>query len=170
MIEKWKDTVFGSDFGMTFLEFIENRFEKNISISLLYQNTNVEKYLKNPELLNDRTDNNVYLVDADEIEIAHYENYFEYIHFEDFIIGLSAMIVESSINKKLDLRKAYGHKIYEFKYEKTEITPIYAALKNIYEYPNKYVLFEMCLEEEKKETLADVKEILIEFEKIINEN
>ncbi len=167
MIEKWKDTAFGSDFGMTFLEFIEENFEKELSIRDIYNKTNIEKYIVNPKKLKERTDNNVYLIDADEIETIHYAEYFNYVHFEDLIIGLSAIIVESGINGKADLTKAYGNKSYIFKSEKSEIKSIYLALKDIYDNPKKYVLFEMMLEEETKETLKDIEEILIEFKKLI---
>ncbi len=167
MIEKWKDTAFGSDFGMTFLEFIEENFEKELSIKGIYNKTDVEKYIVNPQKLEERTDNNVYLIDADGIEIIHYGEYFNYIHFEDLIIGLSAIIVESGINGKVDLTKAYGNKTFIFKSEKSEIKPIYLALKNIYDNPKKYVLFEMMLEEEAKEIMKDIEEILIEFKKLI---
>ncbi len=167
MIEKWKDTAFGSDFGGDFLEFIEDNFEKELSIKDIYNKTDIEKYIINPKELEHRTDNNVYLIDADDIEIIHYGEYFNYVHFEDVIIGLSSIIVESGINGKVDLTKAYGNKTFIFKSEKSEIKPIYLALKNIYENPKKYVLFEMMLEEETKETMKDIKEILIEFKRLI---
>jgi len=41
------------------------------------------------------------------------------------------------------------------------------ALQNIYKHPEKYVLFELCLEEEHDETLKDIKEMIVEFEKVI---
>ncbi len=38
----------------------------------------------------------------------------QYIHFEDLIIGLSAIIAENKLNGKVDLTKAYGNKILNF--------------------------------------------------------
>ena len=69
------------------------------------------------------------------------------------------------MNGKVDLTKAYGNKILNFTSTDQEIRPIYSALKNIYDNPNGYVLFEMCMDEERKETLNDINQILIELEK-----
>jgi len=156
MIEKWKDTAFGSDFGGDFLELIENISTKEITFPLIYQNTDLKKYINNPSLLEEKTDNNVYFTNS---------KFEQYIHFEDLIIGLSAVIIESKLNGKVDLTKAYGNKILIFNSTQQEIKPIYLALKNIYNNPDDYVLFEMCMEEERKETLNDINQMLIEFEK-----
>ena len=68
----------------------------------------------------------------------------------------------------MDLTKAYGSKILDFNINKNEVVPIYLALKGIYNKPNNYVLFEMCLEEEREETLSDIKEMITEFEALIS--
>ena len=158
MIENWKDVAFGSDFGGDFLELIEKISDNEISIDLIYQNTDLKKYIETPNLLEKRTDNNVNFINS---------KFEQYIHFEDLIIGLSAMIVESGLNGKVDLTKTYGNKILDFKLDKTEIEPIYSALLKIHENPENYVLFEMCMKEERDETLKNIKEILTEFEKLI---
>lgn len=158
MIEKWKDTAFGSDFGGDFLELIESLTDKELSIELIYQNTDLKKYIDKPNLLEVRTDNNVFFVNT---------KFEQYVHFEDAIIALSAIIVESEVNGVADLSKAYGNKQLFFKSYKSDIVPIFKALKNIFDQPEKYVLFEMCLEEERKETLSDIQSILTEFERVL---
>lgn len=158
MIEHWKDTAFGSDFGNDFLELIENIPDKVSTLDLVYQYTDLKKYIDNPDLLNERTDNNVFFVNS---------KFEQYIHFEDAIIGLSAIIVESKLNGKVDLSKAYGSKTIEFRITKQEAIPIFNALKNIYNNPEKFVLFEMCLDKERKKTLNDIHSILTEFEKVL---
>lgn len=159
MIEKWKDTAFGSDFGGDFLELVENIANDTLTIDLIYENTDLKKYIDNPSLLEERTDNNVKFINS---------KFEQYIHFEDIIIGLSVIIVEAQLHQKADLTKAYGSKILKFEFKKNEVKPIYAALQSIYNNPDKYVLFEMCIEEERKETLKDIKEILTAFEKMVN--
>lgn len=156
MIEHWKDTAFGSDFGGDFLELVEKISDNEISIDLIYQNTDLKKYIDNPDLLKERTDNNVNFTNS---------KFEQYVHFEDIIIGLSAMIAESKLNRKVDLTKAYGNKILNFSSTEQEIKPIHSALKNIYNNPDDYVLFEMCMEEERKETLSDINQMLIELGK-----
>lgn len=158
MIENWQDTAFGSDFGGDFLTFIEKISEKELSIELIYQQSDIKKYFDDPASLELRTDNNV--------NFTH-SKYQEYIHFEDFVIGLSAMIIESGVNGQLDLTKVDGTKTLTFQFTKDEISPIYHALQNIYTTPDKYVLFEMCMEEERKETLADIQEMITAFGQLV---
>lgn len=159
MIENWKDTAFGSDFGGDFLELIERIPETRITIDTIYKNTDLKKYIDNPKLLENRTDNNV------NFTISKFE---QYVHFEDLTIALSAMIVESGLVGKVDLTKAYGTKIVDFKFYTEEVKPIYLALRKIYNNPENYVLFEICMEKEREETLNDIKEILTEFDKLIS--
>ena len=45
MIEKWKDTAFGSDFGGDFLELVESITDKDLSVDLIYRNTDLKKYI-----------------------------------------------------------------------------------------------------------------------------
>ncbi len=157
MIENWKDTAFGSDFGGDLLELIESITEEIITFDLLFANTDLKKYLDEPDLLSVRTDNNVNFI---------HSPFEQYIHFEDMIIGLSALIAEQYLNGKIDLTKAYGNKVLHFKCTEKEIERIYVALKEIHDNPDAYVLFEMCLEEERKETLNDIAGILRVLEKI----
>lgn len=159
MIENWKDTAFGSDFGNDFLKLIEEISENEFTLDLVYQNTDLKKYIDNPNLLNERTDNNVKFTNSE---------FEKYIHFEDAIIALSVIIIESKLNGKANLTKAYGIKTLEFKSTNTEIELIFIALQNIYAHPEKYVLFEMCLEKERQETLDDIEEMIKEFEKYLD--
>jgi len=159
MIENWKDTAFGSDFGGDFLELVENITSDTLTMNLIYTNTDVKKYIDNPDVLKERTDNNVQFTNS---------KFEQYIHFEDLIIALSAIIVEAQINGQVDLTKAYGNKVLKFQAKKEELMPIYNALQTIYNSPDSYVMFEMCMEEEREETLTDIKNILTAFEKTIN--
>ena len=159
MIENWKDTVFGSDFGNDFLALIENISEDELTLDLVYQNTDLKKYIDNPNLLSEKTDNNVKFINSE---------FEQYIHFEDAIIALSAIIIESKLNGKTDLTKAYGTKSLEFKSTNEESEPIFIALQNIYTHPENYVLFEMCLEKERQETLDDIEEMIKEFEHVLD--
>lgn len=161
MIEKWKDTAFGSDFGGDFLELVEQISKDDIlTLDLIYKNTDLKKYIDTPSLLEDRTDNNVMFTNS---------KYEQYVHFEDLIIGLSAIIIEAKSNGLVDLTKAYGTTTIQTQFKIEEVKPIYTALQTIYNNPNTYVLFEMCLEEERKETLKDIMEMLTAFEKIVAE-
>ncbi|MFD2562884.1 imm68 putative immunity domain-containing protein [Aquimarina rubra] len=159
MIENWKDTAFGSDFGGDFLELVENITDDTLTMDLIYTNIDVKKYIDNPDVLKERTDNNVQFTNS---------KFEQYIHFEDLIIALSAIIVEAQLNGQVDLTKAFGNKVLKFQAEKEEIIPIYNALQTIYNTPDNYVLFEMCMQEEREETLNDIKNILTAFEKIVS--
>ncbi|WP_299247452.1 imm68 putative immunity domain-containing protein [uncultured Aquimarina sp.] len=159
MIENWKDTAFGSDFGGDFLEFIENITGNMLTMDLIYTHTDLKKYIDNPDVLKERTDNNVQFTNS---------KFEQYIHFEDLIIALSAVIVEAGIHGHVDLTKAYGNKVLKFQTSKEEITPVYEALQTIYNTPDSYVMFEMCMKEEREETLNDIKDILSRFEKLVN--
>jgi len=129
-------------------------------LDLIYQYIDLKKYIDNPILLNERTDTNVEFTNT---------NFEHSIHFEDALIALSAIIIESKINGKADLTKAYGTKILEFKSTNEEIKPIFRALQNIHAYPENYILFEMCLEKERQETLDNIEEMIKEFEKVLDE-
>ncbi|WP_298544970.1 imm68 putative immunity domain-containing protein [uncultured Aquimarina sp.] len=159
MIENWKDTAFGSDFGGDFLELVENITSDTLTMDLIYTHSDVKKYIDNPDLLHERTDNNVRFTNS---------KFEQYIHFEDLIIALSAIIVEAGIHGQVDLTKAYGNKVLKFQMNKEEITPVYEALQTIYNTPDSYVMFEMCMKEEREETLKDIKDILSRFEKLVN--
>jgi len=159
MIEHWKDTAFGSDFGGDFLELVENITIDTLTMDLIYTNTDVKKYIDDPAILKERTDNNIQFTNS---------KFEQYIHFEDLIIALSVMIIEAKLNGEIDLTKAYGNKTLKFEGKKEEIKPIYNALQTIYNSPDSYVMFEMCMKEEREETLADIKNILATFEKTMN--
>lgn len=159
MIEHWKDTAFGSDFGGDFLELIESISSDILTMDLIYKHTDVKKYLDSPSLLEQRTDNNVQFINS---------KFEQYIHFEDLIIALSAILVEAELHGLVDLTKAYGNKTIKFEVEKEEIKPIYKALQAIYNAPEKYVMFEMCMSEEREETLNDIKNIATHFAKIVS--
>ncbi len=158
MIENWKDIAFGSDFGGDFLDLIEQISNDELTLEMVYTHTDLKKYLDNLNLLDHKTDNNVTFASS---------GFGQYVHFEDAIIALSAIIVENHISGKVDLTKAYGNKIIYFKSSLGEVELIKLALKKIKSQPEKFVLFEMCLDEERDETLQVINSILIEFEKLV---
>ena len=136
MLEDWKDIVFGSDFGGDFLELIEKITDKELTLDLIYATTDLKKYLDNPDLLDSRTDNNVNFTNSE---------FEQYIHFEDAIIALSAIIVENHQKGEVDLTKAYGSKVLHFRSSHEESKPLLTALQKIYARPEKFVLFELCM-------------------------
>lgn len=158
MIGQWKNTAFGSDFGGDFLNLIEASFENTFCVQDIYKITDLEKYIQEPEILQSRTDNNIYFTNS---------KFEQYVHFEDCIIGLSAIVVESAVNGKVDLSQAYGNKVLRLDFEISDIRPIFTALRNIFEKPDDYSLFEMLSEKEREKTLKDINSILIEFAKLV---
>ena len=150
-IEKWKDTAFGSDFGGDFQQFLEKIPSEKLTLTKIYKLCDLKKYFEQPELLNQRTDNNVWLENPD---------FKQYVHYEEAVIALTAIVAESEINGFADLTNAYGSKILTFDISKEELTTLKNALTDIYNNPNKFVLFEMLDEEGQAETLSDVEEII----------
>ncbi len=159
MIERWKDTAFGTDFGGDFMNFLEEISTNTLTMADVFKNCDLEKYFSKPELLNERTDNNVELYNQD----------FEmYVHYEDAVIALSAIVIECVVNGKADLRKAYGSKTLSFTISNPELVTLRNALVEIHDKPEKYILFEMCLDDEREETLTHMNEIIAELNKHIN--
>jgi len=150
-IEKWKDTAFGSDFGGDFLQFLEKIPSEKLTLTEIYKLCDLQKYFDQPELLNQRTDNNVWLENPD---------FKQYVHYEEAVIALTAIVAESEINGFADLTNAYGSKILTFDISKDELTTLKNALIDIKNNPNKFVLFEMLDEDEQAETLSDIEEII----------
>lgn len=80
---------------------------------------------------------------------------------------MSAIVVESEANGSVDLTNAYGSKKLIFNISKDELVILKNALTFIHDNPGKFILFEMCLDEEREETLNDINEIIVELEKCI---
>lgn len=158
-IEKWKDTAFGSDFGGDFQQFLEKIPSEKLTLVEVYKRCDLKKYLDHPELLNQRTDNSVILENSE---------FKQWVPYEEAVIALTVIVVESELNGTADLRNAYGTKKITFEVEKNELLTLKSALTQIYEYPEKFVVFELCLEGERIQTLSDIKEILSELENCIN--
>lgn len=150
-IEKWKDTAFGSDYGADFQSFLEEITSDKLTLKEVFKNCDLEKYLNNPELLKERTDNNVQLTNS---------NFEQFVHYEDAVIALCAIVAESEANGSADLTLAYGNKVLIFDITKEEIMPLKNALNYIHDNLDQFVLFEMLGEEEQAETLADIREII----------
>lgn len=150
-IERWKDTAFGSDFGGDFQQFLEKIPDEKLTPTEIYKRCDLKKYLDQPELLNQRTDNNVWLENPD---------FKQFVHYEDAIIALSAIVAESEINRSADLTNAYGSKTLTFDISKAELITLKDALTDIHDNPDKFILFEMLDEEGKAETLSDIQEII----------
>ena len=158
-IEKWKDVAFGSDYGGDFQLFLEEIPKDILTLSDIYERCDIKKYLDQPDLLNLQPDNNVYL---------HNTDFNQFIHYEDAIIALSAIIAESQINGSTDLTKAYGSKTLIFDISKYELIPLLNAMTNIYNNPEKFILFELLDKNEKAETTSVIKEIIEQTRKIID--
>ena len=163
MIKAWKDTAFGSDFGSDILELIESNFDTSFSMQDIYQIMDIQKYLLEPKCLQDKTDNNVYFLTPE------YLQYQQYVHFENGVIALSALIIEAASHPQrvVDLRKAYGSKALTFNFSKDDIVPIYLALQKIAEYPDHYVLFELLAKDERESVLNDIRQMLCVFDRVI---
>lgn len=157
-IEKWKDTAFGSDYGGDFAKFLERIPTETLTMTEIFKYCDLKKYFDNSELLNQRTDNNV------KIENTEFE---QYVHYEDAVIVLCAIAVENEVSGIVDLTNAYGSKKLKFNFSKDELVLLRNVLKYICENPDRFVLFEMCLDEESDETIKDLKEIIVELEKCI---
>ncbi|EKT4550883.1 hypothetical protein JE952_002543 [Flavobacterium psychrophilum] len=150
-IEKWKDTAFGSDYGGDFQKILENIASEKLTLTEIYKHCDLKKYFDQPELLNQRTDNNVWLDNPD---------FEQFVHYEEAVIALTAIVAESEINGSADLTNAYGSKILTFEISKEELMTLKNALTDVHNNPNKFVLFEMLDEEGQTETLSDIEEII----------
>jgi hypothetical protein len=158
-IEKWKDTVFGSDYGGDFKDFLEGIGSGKLTLSEIYKHCDLKKYFDNSDLLNQNTDHNVQLENL---------NFEQFVHYEDAVIALAAIVVECELNGSANLKNAYGSKILIFDISKSELIELKDALANIHDNPEKFVLFEMCGAEERKETLFDIAEIIEQLENCIS--
>lgn len=149
-IEKWKDTAFGSDHGGDFQQFLEKIPSKKLTLAEIYKHCDLKKYFDRPELLRQRTDNNVQLENID---------FEQFVHYEEAVIALTAIVAESEINGSADLIKAYGSKNLTFDISKEELLILKNALTYIQNHAEKFVLFEM-LGNYKEDTLVDILEII----------
>ncbi|KFF07514.1 imm68 putative immunity domain-containing protein [Flavobacterium reichenbachii] len=159
LIEKWKDTVFGSDYGGDFKDFLEGMGSGKLTLSEIYKHCDLKKYFDNPILLNQSTDHNVQLENPD---------FEQFVHYEDAVIALTAIVVECELNGSADLKNAYGSKILSFEIGKPELIHLKNALAYIYGNAEKFVLFEMCSAEEREEALSDIAEIIEQLENCIS--
>lgn len=158
-LEKWKDTAFGTDHGNDFRDFIEDIGISPITIDDIYQRCNLKKYIDQPDLLLQRKDNDVKIDNPD---------FEQFVHYEDAIIALSAIIIESELNGEADLTEAYGNETVIFNISKQELSSIKSALGFVYNNPDNFILFELCAEEEKSEVLTHIAEMLEQFQACID--
>lgn len=157
-IEKWKGTAFGSDYGSDFQQFLEKIPGDKLMLSDIYERCDLKKYLDEPELLNQRTDNNVNLYNP---------NFEQFVHYEDAVIALTAIVAESGLNGSADLTNAYGSKVLVFEVTKEELATLKSALTSIYNNPDKFALFEMLDNDGRDETLSDIAEIIEQLKNTI---
>lgn len=158
-IEKWKDTAFGSDYGADFQRFLEQIPTDKLTLADIYERCDLKKYFDQPDALNQRTDNNVKLDNP---------NFDQFIHYEDAVIALTAIVAESELNGSADLSNAYGSKTLAFGITKEELAILKEALSDIHNNPDKFVLFEMLDEGGRKETLVDIAEIIEQLKNCID--
>lgn len=158
LIEKWKHTAFGSDFGGDFLNFLESIQKDKLSLQDVFRNCNLEQYFIKPELLQERNDNNVKLNN----------NGFDiFVHYEDAVIALSAIVAESELSGNANLADAFGSKTITFEVTKNELSLLKNALNYICQNPEKFILFELCRGKEKEATLSDIQEIVESLEECL---
>ncbi|AEA45201.1 imm68 putative immunity domain-containing protein [Fluviicola taffensis] len=158
-IEKWKDTAFGSDYGADFQTFLEKIPKAKLTLTDIYERCDLKKYFDQPELLNQRTDNNVKLENSD---------FEQFVHYEDAVIALTAIVTESELNGSADLRNAYGSKTLIFETTKEELTTLKNALEYIHRNFTKFILFEMLDNEGQIETLSDIADNIVQLESVID--
>lgn len=158
-IEKWKDTAFGSDYGGDFQSFLEEISSDKLTLTNVYERCDLKKYFDQPGLLHQRTDNNVKLINPD---------FDQFLHYEDAVIALTAVVVESELNGSADLSNAYGSKSLIFDITKEELVTLKNALTDIQDNPDKFILFEMLDEEGRNETLSDISEIIEQLKNCID--
>lgn len=157
-IEKWKDTAFGSDHGGDFQQFLEKIPSEKLTLTEIYKRCDLNKYFDQPELLDERTDNNVRLDNPD---------FEQFVHYEEAVIALTAIVAESELNGSADLTNAYGSKSLTFDISKEELLTLKNALTYIHNNTQKFVLFEM-LGDYTEDTLVDILEIIECLRKSIN--
>jgi hypothetical protein len=158
-IERWKDTAFGSDYGGDFKDFLEKIPVDKLTLTEIYKRCDLKKYFDQPDLLNERTDNNVKLENS---------KFDQFVHYEEAVIALTAIVVESELNGFADLTKAYGSKTLIFDISKPELTLLRNALMYIYNNPNMFNLFEMLDDSGREETLSNIAEIIEQLENCID--
>ncbi|MBK9578121.1 MAG: hypothetical protein IPO40_13680 [Fibrobacteres bacterium] len=157
MMEAWKDTAFGSDFGGDFLTLVESLDAPEVNLGVIYRRCDLQRYVADPTLLLKRTDNNVFFTPSE---------FEQYVHFEDAVIAIAAIMVESqACDGVVDLTKAYGSKTIRFTSTNSDRLEILTALEGILANPDHYVLFEMCRGEERASTLADLHAMASELKK-----
>lgn len=153
-IEGWADTAFGTDFGGDFLELVERIASDTLTLTTLFEHCDLERYLRDPGLLAGRTDNNV------RIAVAEGSNFEKYVHYEDAVIALAAIVAECKANGCADLSQAYGSRTLRVRISDEERSLITEALRGIHDHPHRYVLFEMCPGEAGEQVLADLCSML----------
>lgn len=158
-IEKWKDTAFGSDYGGDFQSFLEETSNDKLTLADVYQHCDLKKYFDQPNLLDQRTDNNVKLSNS---------CFDQFVHYEDALIALTVIVVESELNGSADLSNAYGSKSLIFDISKEELEMLKIALTDVKENPDKFILFEMLDEDGRNETLFHISEIIEQLKKCID--
>lgn len=157
-IEKWKDIAFGSDYGGDFKDFLEKLTGNPLSFADIFNHCDLQKYFNDPSLLLHETDNNV------QLQNAAFE---QYVHYEDAVIALTAVVVESEAAGQADLTQAYGTKVLQLQVAKPELETLFNAITFIYNNPDNFVLFEMLPDQERQETLAVISEMITELEKCV---
>lgn len=158
-IEKWKDTAFGSDHGGDFQNFLEQIPNDKLTLMDIFERCSLKKYFDQPNLLNQRTDNNVKLDNP---------NFDQFVHYEEAVIALTAIVVESELNGSADLSNSYGSKTLTFDITKEELEMLKNALTDIHVNPNKFILFEMLDEDGRNETLSDIAEVIEQLKNCID--
>lgn len=151
MIERWKDTAFGSDFGMDALDLVESIPGATLDLDAVFARCDLRKFLDSPELLEGRTDNEVVFTGSP---------YHRFVHYEDLVIALGAIFAESTLDGgAVDLSRALGSKRIHVRSTPQDRVRILEALERIVAHPDRHVLFEMCPGPQGEEVLADIRQM-----------
>ena len=158
-LEQWKDTAFGSDYGGDFLEFLESFNDEVLSLELLYAKSDLRKFLTDSEAVIRNKDFNV--------QLKYNQGFEQTVHYEEAIIALSAVVIESLLQGSANMKEAYGTKILKFDATANELMLLKKALTSIYQNFSSFNLFDMLDKETKEVVLNDIFEMMVQIDKLI---
>lgn len=159
-LERWSDTAFGTDYGADFLAFIEHVTPSTVTLPALFARCDLERFLREPSLLEGRTDNDIRLRDPEVERGSAYAEPLQFVHYEDAVIALSAIAAECEANGFAELSRASGTRRLSAELADDELALLTGALRGIHDHPERFVLFEMCPGAAGEAVLEDLRDIL----------
>jgi len=141
-LQEWENTAFGTDYGMDSLEFLEKIVESPLRLEHIYRYSNLQEILAKE------------LTSTVNLFFYHNENFEQHVHIEEFIIALSAVVLESQF---------LGESNLKFKITDEELRLLHDALEQIFTHYEAFTLFEMLDEKSCQMVLNDVDDMLNKF-------